>query len=325
MYSFDEFHTIWIYATDFGEEYGKLDKEDFIETDLPCVSIIFHAPLQNKDFDYLLKYVAKFQYIRIVITNYEDHFWNDLSFLSKFTDINNFMLSNETFDNFDELKYLPDSLEVLNICATKKKLDLKFLERFQFLQKLIIEKNSKNLKVVGKLRNLTSLTIRSITLPNLDIFLPLADQLESLDIKLGGTVDLDSLPKFTKLKYIELWQIRKFTDLTPIFQTISLECIFLQSLRNIVQLPNMKELINLKFFHMENMKGLYDFTPINDAPVLEDLRLVDMIHLKPEDIEPLVGHPTLKYFRAGLGSLKKNNVVEKMIPLPENYARCIYK
>ena len=155
-------------------------------------------------------------------------------------------------------------------------------------------------------------------------FLPLSNQLESLDIKLGGTINLESLPKFTKLKYIELWQIRKFTDLTPVFKTKSLECIFIQSLRNVVQLPSMIELINLKFFHIENMKGLYDFTPINDAPVLEDLRLVDMIHLKPENIEPLVGHPTLKYFRAGLGSLKKNNVVEKMIPLPENYGRCTY-
>ena len=87
----------------------------------------------------------------------------------------------------------------------------------------------------------------------------------------------------------------------------------------------MKGLSNLKCFHIENMKGLYDFSPIVEAPVLEDLRLVDMIHLQPEDLQSLVGHPTLKYFRAGLGSLKKNNVVEEMIPLPENYGKCTYK
>jgi hypothetical protein len=324
MYTFNQFYPILIYPENFDGKYGVLEDEDIEETDLPCVEITFNVPLKKNDLDILLKYITRFKYIHITLRNYESNVWNDLSFLGKFKRIDSFRLSDNTFDAVNELKYLPRDLKFLNLNATKKKLDLKFLIKFQMLNELVIEKQSKNLDTVGKLKNLTSLTIRSITLPNLDVFLPLSNQLESLDIKLGGIMNLESLPKFTKLKYIELWQIRKFTDLTPVFKTKSLECIFIQSLRNVVQLPNMKELINLKFFHIENMKGLYDFTPINDAPVLEDLRLVDMIHLKPEDIEPLVGHPTLKYFRAGLGSLKKNNVVEKMIPLPENYGRCTY-
>jgi hypothetical protein len=323
MYTFNQFHSILIYPENFDDKYGVLEDEDMEETDLPCVGITFNVPLKKTDLSILLKYIIRFEYIHITLANYESHVWNNLIFLTKFQRIDSFHLHDETFVAFDELKYLPRDLKCLNLGTTKKKLDLKFLIKFQMLDKLVIEKQNKNLETVGKLKNLTSLTIYSITLPSLDVFLPLVNQLESFDIKLGGTINLESLPKFTKLKYIELWQIRKFTDLTPVFKTKSLECIFIQSLKNVFCLPSMKELINLKCFHIENMKGLDDFRPIIDAPALEDLRLVDMTHLKVEDIEPLAGHPTLKYFRAGLGSLKKNDLVEKIIQLPENYGRCI--
>ena len=61
---------------------------------------------------------------------------------------------------------------------------------------------------------LTSLTLRSITLPDLAQLQPLA-QLRALDIKLSGTRDLTLLPAIGQLEYVELWVIRGFSDLAP--------------------------------------------------------------------------------------------------------------
>jgi hypothetical protein len=50
--------------------------------------------------------------------------------------------------------------------------------------------------------NFTSLTLRSITLPDLSLLLPLS-QLRALDIKLGGTRDLTLLPQIGALSVVK--------------------------------------------------------------------------------------------------------------------------
>ena len=170
MYTFNQFYSILIYPENFDGKYGVLEDEDIEETDLPCVSITFKVLLENSDLSILLKYITRFEYVHITLEGYESTVWNDLSFLKKFEKIDSFRLYDKTFVAFDELKHLPRDLKFLNLNATKKKLDLKFLIKFQMLDELVIEKQSKNLDTVGKLKNLTSLTIRSITLPSLDVF-----------------------------------------------------------------------------------------------------------------------------------------------------------
>jgi hypothetical protein len=69
--------------------------------------------------------------------------------------------------------------------------------------------------------------------------------------------------------------------------------------------------------HLETMKGLRDLSSIATAPALEELLLVDMSHLLPEDLTPLIGHPNLKTVTLGLGSLRKNEAAQRLLGLPE--------
>ena len=62
------------------------------------------------------------------------------------------------------------------------------------------------------------------------------------------------------------------------------------------------------------MKGLTDLRPFAAAPHLEDFAAWDMGHLQPAAFHCFVGHPTLRYVSAGLGSTRKNDAVRAMFP-----------
>jgi hypothetical protein len=64
------------------------------------------------------------------------------------------------------------------------------------------------------------------------------------------------------------------------------------------------------------MKGLRDLSPLATAPALEGVELIDMRHLKPEDLAPLIGLPRLKAVTPGLGSRRKNEAAAAMLGLP---------
>ena len=64
------------------------------------------------------------------------------------------------------------------------------------------------------------------------------------------------------------------------------------------------------------MKGLRDLRPLATAPALEAIELIDMRHLQPEDLTPLVGLPNLKAVTPGLGSRRKNEAATALLGLP---------
>ena len=64
------------------------------------------------------------------------------------------------------------------------------------------------------------------------------------------------------------------------------------------------------------MKGLRDLRPLATAPALERVELIDMRHLVPEDLRPLVGLPNLRSVTPGLGSRRKNEAAAAMLGLP---------
>jgi hypothetical protein len=72
----------------------------------------------------------------------------------------------------------------------------------------------------------------------------------------------------------------------------------------------------MKTVVLENMKGITDLSPLAHAPALQDLGLIDMVHLNAEDLRPLVGHSTLKNVGVGFGSDKKNKAGYEVIGLP---------
>jgi hypothetical protein len=219
-------------------------------------------------------------------------------------------------EDFDGLNHVAVDLESLVLGQTKGKAhSLSFLQSSSRLKTLYIERHTKDLDVIGSLPQLENLTLRSITLPDLSILRPLK-RLRSLDIKLGGTRNLDLLPKIGRLRYLELWMIRGLADLTPIASVRTLQYLFLQALRNVESLPSFARLHRLRRLHLETMKGLTDLQPAAKAPALEELVALDMRHLEAEAFRPFKRSRTLRKARVGLGSDRKNKAVTDLLGLP---------
>lgn len=235
-----------------------------------------------------------------------------LDFLRWFPTVKRLHVDVYSLDNFDGLQYLPDDLEVLGLGATRKRLSLQPISRFRALRNLFLEGHTKDIEVVAGLTSLVDVTLRSITLPSLELLQPLR-RLQALDLKLGGTKNLELLPTIGCIRYLELWQIRGMDDVSPATELAELEFLFLQSLRRVERLPDFSDSRALTRVWLETMKGLSDFTTLATAPSLEHVALVDMPHLAPEAVTPLLGCRALHSVRAGLGSDKKNRRVTEIL------------
>jgi hypothetical protein len=243
---------------------------------------------------------------------------SDLEFLRFFPFIRHFgaAVAHQRLHSIDGLRHLSDNLVSLDLGHTKPMLDLTMLARFPALRELKLEGQTKGIAVISRLTALEDLTLRSITLPDLSLLLPLTE-LRALDIKLGGTKDLSLLSRIGRLQYLELWMIRGLTDLSAIGRLPHLRYLFLQALRRVETLPDLSMNVELRRVHLETMKGLRDLRPLATAPALEQLLLVDFGHLQPQDLQCLVGLPHLKGVGVGLGSKRKNDAAYAMLQLPD--------
>ena len=250
----------------------------------------FRTRLTDEDFGQLGEWFRAYPEMSLRAYGSYDHSITDLEFLRFFPTLRRFGADAlwDSLTSLDGLRHLPADLEELGLGATKARLDLGVLARFGDLRWLFLEGQTKHLEVIGGLRNLYDLTLRSITMPDLSLLLPMRG-LRSLDIKLGGTRDLGLLPRVGELWYLELWMIRGLTDISAVGRIPSLRSLFLQALRQVETLPDLSAATSLRRVRLETMKGLRDLRPLATAPVLEAVELIDMRHLKPEDLAPLVG------------------------------------
>lgn len=242
---------------------------------------------------------------------------SDLDFLSYFPSVRSFQADAlyNSLQSIEGLAYLPPDARYIGIGQTKRRLSLTPLAGFSQLQHVYLEGQTKDIEVIGELQELRSVTLRSITLPDLSLLLPLT-QLRALDLKLGGTKNLGLLPRFRQLEYLELWMVKGLGDLSPIAELSRLEYLFLQSLRQVEGLPDMSGMTSLRRLWIETMRGLSDLSPIRLAPQIRQLAAIDMVHLQPESFAPISDHPTLEVFTAGLGSKRKNEALARLISLP---------
>ena len=241
----------------------------------------------------------------------------NLGFLKLFHSLKNFQADSYNLDDLSGLRFLPPDLEYLGIGQTRsKRHSLSVLETFPNLKSLYIESHKKDIDTIGRLTKLEELHIRSITLPDLSIFLPLKELL-SLKIKLGGTSNVSLLPKIGKIRYLEIWMVRGMTDLEYLSEMSDLQYLFLQAIKNATSLPSFQDSKQLRRVHLETMKGITNLTPIAEAPALEELVVIDMRHLQAESFNCFIDHHTLQNTSIGLGSVKKNNAVKELLSLPE--------
>lgn len=288
---------------------------DSIHADVSYVQ--FASALTDDDYRLLADRMCLFPDVKLRAYGSYDGSITNVDFLRHFPFLRSFQADAlyHSLSNIDGLANLPHDVRFIGLGQTKKRLSLAPLARFSGMTRLYLEGQTKDIEVVTDLTELRSVTLRSITLPDLSLLTPLA-KLRALDLKLGGTRNLSLLPELQKLDYLELWMVKGLSDLSPVAGLPNLEYLFLQSMRQVTQLPEMSGLLRLRRLWIETMKGLYDLSPIREAPALRQLAIVDMPHLQPDAFAPLVGHPSLTSLRAGLGSNRKNDLVQDLIDLP---------
>lgn len=275
----------------------------------------FDKPLTDDDYRRLARWLE--DYPEMTLRVYLSPLIRDLEFLRFFPSLGNFAADTlYKLDSADGLRHLPETLQGLGLGSTKRQLDLRILERFSNLRWLYLERQHKGIEVISQLTTLDELTLRSITLPDLSLLLPLGS-LRSFELKLGGTNDLSLLPRIGRLRYLELWRIRGFSDVSMLGQLPHLRHLFLQTLPQVPALPDLNEAAALRRIHLEEMKGFRDLRSIATAPVLEELVLGDLRQLQPDDLRPLLGHPRLRAVTAHLGGAKKNAQARALLGLPE--------
>ena len=253
------------------------------------------------------------EYPEVKLRVYGHDAFHDLAFLRFFPTVLKFQADCWSLGDWSGLEYLRDDAVYIGLGATKRTLSLSLLRRFASLKQLFIEGHDKDISVLTQLEELEDVTLRSITLPDLTLLTSLP-KLWSLDIKLGGTKDLAMLPELRSLKYLELWMVRGLRDLEPIASLTSLQSLFLQALVRIEVLPSLHALAVLRRAVVISMKNFRDLQPIADAPALEEFAAWEMSHLSVDAFRCFLGHPTLKYLGAGLGSARKNDAVRLMFP-----------
>lgn len=278
-----------------------------------CRTVQFFQILSEPEHLLLAKFLRKHPHLELRVYGHSN---SDVDFLRHYPEVRHLAVEAFELQCFDGLEHVSPELESLTLGQTRARgHSLKLLERFGKLRSLYLERHSKDIDAVGALSGLQELTLRSITLPDLSILLPLK-RLLSLDIKLGGTTNLELLPEIGRLRYLELWMIRGLADLQPVASVRTLQYLFLQALRNVTELPSLAPLKKLRRVYLETMKGLTDLSPVAKAPGLQELVAVDMKHLQPEDFKPFLKCRTLRAVRVDLGSKRKNNAVADLLGLP---------
>jgi hypothetical protein len=214
--------------------------------------------------------------------------------------------------DFGVLDTVPANLTTLSLGATRsKKPRLEALGRFTSLKTLYIEGQSNGIEVIGQLRGLEDVTLRSITTADLRYLSPL-ERLWSLDIKLGGIRSFEGIEGKDTITYLELWQIRELEDANVLSSLPGLQNVFLQSLPRVTKLPRLEGSRALRRAVLQNMKGFSDFAALETAPALEEFALVEGNRQQPEQLIPVLRNPALRGAKALFGSDRKNQAFARL-------------
>jgi hypothetical protein len=143
-------------------------------------------------------------------------------------------------------------------------------------------------------------------------------ELRHVEISLGRpTSPIAALAELPHLSWLELNWIRSLTDLAGIGDSTMLQRLDIGQLSNLGRLPDLSHATALRSVAIEKCRLIDDLSPLAAAPALEQLILVDMPQMTPRHLQPLVGHPTLKYASVGTGSFHRNAAIRDVLQLPE--------
>lgn len=244
------------------------------------------------------------------------HGMADLEVLAELPGLRRLAVDSLRLTSWDGLRHVAGTLEELVMGdATLKRISIAPIAACVHLRVLRLIGPVRDPEAIARLELLEVLTLRSVTLRTLEPLVPMR-HLRSLELHLGGTADLELLPRVGDLEELELWRIRGLRDVSVLGSMPSIRALRLQSMSAITSLPSLRGAAGLRTLSLDAMKGITDLSPIAEAPALEELLLVDMPQLDPAALRPLAGHPRLKRGIWGLGSVRKNAEALAILPLP---------
>ncbi|MEW4370540.1 hypothetical protein [Paenibacillus kandeliae] len=208
-------------------------------------------------------------------------------------------------DSFDFLQQVNPQLHALTLGQTSsKKPSLQGISRFKQLHELTVEGHRKQIEEIAQLTHLQKLSLRYLTLPNVD-FLQQLSELWWLQIYTGGTNQLDALAELKQLKYIDLSQIRGLDQLDFLSSMTGLQYIRIGAMPHIHELPALDSLDKLRKMELYNMKGLQHLDSLQHAPALIECIQREAWEMEPEDYIPLLQNPSLQRAYVHLRNEKK--------------------
>jgi hypothetical protein len=275
-------------------------------------TVQFDEPLSDDDHRQVAKFLLNYPNVSLRVFGRPEGV-ETLEFLKHYPSVRHLEVDLYLLKSTVGIEHATQDLQSFSFSQTASKAhSLAFLRRFKKLEQLSIEKHTKEIGVVSELKHLKQLHLRSVTLPDLDLLKPLKE-LRAFTLKLGGITNLSALREIKSLRYFEAWMVRGLADLSVLADMKSLTHLFLQSLPHLKELPSFASLKSLRWVTIEALKNLTDLSGVAQAPNLEELALLDMGHLRLPNLEPFVGHKTLRAAGMGLGSLKRNEAADQLL------------
>jgi hypothetical protein len=235
----------------------------------------------------------------------------NLDFLRYFPGLRRLHLALYELEDVAGFSHLCGGLEDLTFSETRRTFSLRFLESLPHLTRLFLGKHTKDLPTIQALSRLDTLGLSGITLSDLALIEPLT-RLRDLSILLGGTRNLQVLPRLPKLERLFLMRITKMSDLGVLADIEGLRSLRLDWMRNVTSLPSFSRLSGLENVELETMKGLTELSSVAAAPALRRLTVTAMPRLSAESFRCLIGHPRLAELRAYTGKQRVNDAVKQM-------------
>lgn len=162
------------------------------------------------------------------------------------------------------------SLKKLSLGSTKtKQLNLSYLENYNHLQHLVISGHTKQINKVGKLKQLESIWMNSVSKIPLN-FLNEIEQLKSLSFLLGGRSDLAEL-SIESLEQLKIIRVRGFNRLDNLRNFPSLKHITIEDQIQLQSLNIPSSLQYLSSLKLINCKKLTILEGLQSLPAMREL------------------------------------------------------
>lgn len=242
---------------------------------------------------------------------------DNLGFLQYYDGAHRVFIDLSRVTSFEGVTQLRSDLTSLGLGSTaSKRPSLKPLHHFTHLKRLAIVGHTRGLDTVSRLESLQELALLSLSLPALTFVQALVN-LVSLELKLGGTTNLDALPALSRLRYLEIFRVLGLQSLDVIASIPSLQYLFLQHQARVQALPSLKHLPVLRRVHIDKLSSLHDLRPLAEAPRLQELLLLDMPQLSIDAFRVLVGHPSLRALTAGVSNDARRHAIKELVGVPD--------